>query len=417
MKTVIIRHILEYLLIFCIILEFNTPYLIFPEAKRIIQILPIILLLTLLLISNFSIKKRTNTQVFVYLIGALFPMLILREHNYFAFIMRYVLILPLLWLYLNQRKELGFSAYCSLFLKFSNVVFIIAIISLLMWFLCSILQIVPPTAYFPYEWAPNKDIIPSYWGIYFETQYVAFFGEQICRNSGIFNEAPMYNMILCTAFIIEYFIRPIQYKIRLWILAITIVTTFTTTGQFFLISIGMLYIFKKIGKQYRILLILVIPIFAYGGYIMADKILQNKVEAGGGGEASMDLRSEDIEYCLEAGMENPMLGVGLILKEGESTWNGTQLGRSNSLFAVFARGGLYSLVLYVGALLIIPYLYYRKNKDSHWFYTMLYYFLIFSITISFLKYLTFLFIAWGLSNLNLKRWQICSSKATTVMKK
>ncbi len=68
--------------------------------------------------------------------------------------------------------------------------------------------------------------------------------------------------------------------------------------------------------------------------------------------------------------EHPMLGVGLTLREGESLWHGKTLGRSNSLFAVFARGGLFVLILYIGALLLIPYLYYRKYKDPKWFYAM-----------------------------------------------
>ena len=99
-----------------------------------------------------------------------------------------------------------------------------------------------------------------------------------------------------------------------------------------------------------------------------------------------------------------MLGVGLTLREGESLWHGKTLGRSNSLFAVFARGGLFVLILYIGALLLIPYLYYRKYKDPKWLYAMFCFFLVFTVTVSFLNYLTLLFIAWGMSNINLKCW-------------
>lgn len=415
MKTNRIRLILEYLLVCCIILEFNTPYLFFQEAKRIIQIFPIFILLLLLIISNYSIKKKVNIQIFVYLVGALFPMLILREDNYPAYIMRYVLVLPLLWMYLNQRKAYGTSAYCSLFFKFSNVMVVIAGISLVMWLLCSTFQVIPVTSYFPYGWVSGMEFIPTYWGIYFETQSIIVFGERIWRNSGIFSEGPMFNMALCAAFIIEYFIRPIKSKTKLWILAITIITTLTTTGQFFLIGLVIWYGFNRIGREYRILLLFIVPIFLYFGYIAADSIWKNKMETGG--DASVDSRSEDIELCIEAGMEKPILGVGLILKEGESLWRGKTPGRNNSLFAVFARGGLYTLVLYVGALLMIPFLYYRKYKDPRWFYAMACYFLVFSITISFLRYLTFLFIAWGLSNIDLKRWYIDNNGCPMKVKK
>lgn len=402
MKTTVIRRILEYLLVFCIILEFNTPYLIFPEVKRMIQVFPIFILLGLLIISNYSITKKVNILVFIYLVGALFPMLALRDHNYPSYIIRYVLILPLLWMYLSHRKEFGSSVYNSLFLKYSNVMVIIAVASLVMWFLCSILQVVPATSFFPYEWGSSIDFIPTYWGVYFETQSIAPLGEKIWRNTGIFNEGPMYNMALCVAFIIEYFIQPFRSKTKLWILAIAIFTTFTTTGQFFLMGIGIWSVFNRMGRRYRILLLLVVPILLYFGYVVAGTLLANKKATGG--EDSMNLRTEDITWCMEAGMEHPMLGVGLTLREGESLWHGKTLGRGNSLFAVFARGGLFVLILYIGALLLIPYLYYRKYKDPKWFYAMFCFFLVFTVTVSFLNYLTLLFIAWGMSNINLKCW-------------
>ena len=402
MKTTVIRRILEYLLVFCIILEFNTPYLIFPEVKRMIQVFPIFILLGLLIISNYSITKKVNILVFIYLVGALFPMLALRDHNYPSYIIRYVLILPLLWMYLSHRKEFGSSVYNSLFLKYSNVMVIIAVASLVIWFLCSILQVVPATSFFPYEWGSSIDFIPTYWGVYFETQSIAPLGEKIWRNTGIFNEGPMYNMALCVAFIIEYFIQPFRSKTKLWILAIAIFTTFTTTGQFFLMGIGIWSVFNRMGRRYRILLLLVVPILLYFGYVVAGTLLANKKATGG--EDSMNLRTEDITWCMEAGMEHPMLGVGLTLREGESLWHGKTLGRSNSLFAVFARGGLFVLILYIGALLLIPYLYYRKYKDPKWFYAMFCFFLVFTVTVSFLNYLTLLFIAWGMSNINLKCW-------------
>ena len=402
MKTTVIRRILEYLLVFCIILEFNTPYLIFPEVKRMIQVFPIFILLGLLIISNYSITKKVNILVFIYLVGALFPMLALRDHNYPSYIIRYVLILPLLWMYLSHRKEFGSSVYNSLFLKYSNVMVIIAVASLVMWFLCSILQVVPATSFFPYEWGSSIDFIPTYWGVYFETQSIAPLGEKIWRNTGIFNEGPMYNMALCVAFIIEYFIQPFRSKTKLWILAIAIFTTFTTTGQFFLMGIGIWSVFNRMGRRYRILLLLVVPILLYFGYVVAGTLLANKKATGG--EDSMNLRTEDITWCMEAGMEHPMLGVGLTLREGEFLWHGKTLGRSNSLFAVFARGGLFVLILYIGALLLIPYLYYRKYKDPKWFYAMFCFFLVFTVTVSFLNYLTLLFIAWGMSNINLKCW-------------
>lgn len=403
MKIAVIRRILESVLVFCIILEFYTPYMVFPTIKHVIQILPILIVFCLILISGYSISKRFNIQILTYWLGALIPMLVINTHNYSSYIIRFVIFLPLIWIYLNLRKEKGIENYLSLFYRYSNIVIILSIVSLIMWILCSILQIIPPTMLIPFEWAPGTDFITTYWGIYFETQRVLLFGEWVWRNSGMFNEGPMYNMVLCIAFAIEFFMRPCKSKLKLFILTLTIITTFTTTGQFFLIGIIGWTFLRKVGYKYRTILIIIFPFFLYIGYLIGCGIMDNKKETGG--EKSMNLRSEDITYCLEAGMEHPILGLGIVQGEGEGLWRGKQIGRSNSIFAIFARGGVYVLTLYMGVLLLIPYLYYKKNKDTKWLFTMLCFFFIFTITSSYLKYLTFLFMAWGLSNINLKRWK------------
>lgn len=403
MKIVFFRKILEYLLVFDIILEFYTPYRIFPIVNHVILILPILILLFLILISRYSILKKFNIYILLYLGSALVPMLVINEHNYLSYILRFILILPLLWIYLSLRKETGLENYISIFLRYSNTIVVIACVSLIMWILCSILKIIPPTGMMPFEWSQKTYSIPTYWGIYFETQSVFIFGQWIFRNTGIFNEGPMYNMVLCMAFTIELFIRHKKSKFRLWILSITIITTFTTTGQLFLIGIICWKILRKISSKYRVLLMVTLPIVLCVGYIFTSEIIENKIETGG--EESIDLRTEDIEYCIEAGLEHPILGVGMTLGEGEGLWKGKQLGRSNSIFAIFARGGLYTLTLYIGVLLIIPCLYYLKFKNTKWLLTMLCFFFVFSITSSYLKYLTFLFMAWGLSNIDLKRWK------------
>ena len=398
--TTAIRRILEYAVVFCIILEFNTAYLIFPVVKRMIQIFPAIILVCLILMSNYSIRKKVNGWLFVYWVGSLIPMFVINEHGYISYILHYVIILPLLWIYLSLRKEIGYKSYLSLFFCFSNMMVILACISLAMWLSCSILQIFPPTGLFPYEWAPNANFIPTYWGIYFETQSVAPLGEWVHRNSGIFNEGPMHNMPLCVAFCIEYFLRPVRSKVRLSILTITILTTLTTTGQLFLLLILGLHLYKTFRGKLRAAIIILAPLLLFGGYMAATTLVENKKETGG--EGSVDTRTKDITYCIEAGIKHPVLGVGF---GGKKKWKDLDnMGGSNSLFTIFAKGGIYVLVLYFGTLIFIPYMYYKKNKDTDFLFAMLGFFFLFTITVSFMKYLTLLFIAWGLSNIGLRKW-------------
>lgn len=399
-----LRIILEYLLIFCIIIEFYTPYTVLSSILRTIQFLPIFILLILIFISRYSINHKENLYILIYLIGAVFPLLSLPSSAYQGFILRYILLLPLLWMYIMLRKRFNYHAYLSIFLKYSNTVTFIAFISTIMWLLCSVLQIIPPTAIIPFEWG-DRTTVSTYLGIYFETQSTSVFGLPSWRNSGIFNEAPMYNMILCAALSIEAFIRPKTSKIRIWILILTILTTQTTTGQLFLILIAGWYIYKKINKRHRILLTILAPLLLIGGYFITNSIIDNKIKEGG--DTSVNDRTEDIMICLEVGMEHPCFGIGLVTsKDNKLLWQGKDFGFSNSLFAVFARGGLYGLTLYVAALILIPYCFYMKYKDYRWFFTMFCFFIVFSFTNSYAKYLTFLFLAWGLSNINLKKGKI-----------
>lgn len=399
-----LQIILEYLVILCIIIEFYTPYTVSTLILRVTQFLPIFILLILISISRYSIKYKENLYILIYLIGAVFPLLTLPRDAYQGFILRYILVLPLLWMYIMLRKRISQHAYLSIFLKYSNTVTVIAFISIIMWLLCSVLQLIPPTAIIPFEWG-DRTTVSTYLGIYFETQSTSLFGLPSWRNSGIFNEAPMYNMILCTAFAIEFFIRPQASKIRIWILLLTILTTLTTTGQLYLILIAGWYIYKKVNKRHRILIAILAPLLLIGGYLITNSIIENKIKTGG--ETSVNDRSEDIMICLEVGMEHPCFGIGLVTSKGSNLlWHGKEFGFSNSLFAIFARGGLYALILYIVALVFIPYCYYKKYRDYRWLFTMLCFFLVFSFTNSYAKYLTFLFLAWGLSNINLKKGKI-----------
>lgn len=146
-----------------------------------------------------------------------------------------------------------------------------------------------------------------------------------------------------------------------------------------------------------------IPLFFIGLLLIVSTMLDYKNEMGG--ENSVNERARDIEYCIEAGMENPIFGIGIVQKGDVTTWRGYSLGTSNSLFGVFASGGLYMLALYLGVLVMIPLLYCKIHGQSNWLMVMLCFFGLFVITNCFLKYLTLMFMAWGLSRIDLIcRW-------------
>jgi hypothetical protein len=305
------------------------------------------------------------------------------------------MVLPTYLLYLSSLKRNGFNSVSSVLLKYSNIVFILAAISLIYWFLGSNLEIIAPTMYVPNTWKGSGiQMIPTYHFLYFETQEASFMGYETVRNSGIFNEGPMYNMVLCVALSIELFLRPIKLFKRIILLGITIATTFTTTGIIFLGLTVVWIVFHFFSEKARALLIIIIPVLVVGMMTFSNAVLEDKQTSSG--ESSVSSRMYDITTCIDIGMENPLLGQGLFTKKLSEADGGTY-GYSNSLFTMFADGGFYTVFLYIAALVLIPLRDYLNNREVLWPLMMFAYFLLFTFTISHYQLLTLLFVAFGLT--------------------
>jgi hypothetical protein len=245
----------------------------------------------------------------------------------------------------------------------------------------------------PNSWkGDGVSLIPAYHFIYFETQEASFMGYETVRNSGIFNEGPMYNMILCVALSMELFLRHRKSLWRIIILALTIVTTFTTTGFFFLTFAGAWIVFKFFSQKGRILLLAIMPLLVMGVMNFSESLMEDKESSSG--EGSVRSRTTDILTCIEIGMENPFIGQGLFTKKAAEAEGGTY-GYSNSLFTLFADGGVYTVFLYVAALILIPLRYYLSDRRELWPLMMFSYFLVFVVTISHFQFLSLLFVAFG----------------------
>lgn len=382
---------LEYILFFLVIIEFNTAYLVYEQLSKFLFYGTSFICLLLLLYRKRTIKLEGI--LVIYFLGSFLPLFNVFPGAEKQYIKLYWVILPLFLLYFLSLNRVGFDRITSFLIKYSNIVTILALISLVYWVLGSNIEVIQPTMYVPNTWAGDGvRLIPTYHFVYFETQQTSFMGYETFRNSGIFNEGPMYNMILCTALAMELFLRPRKSLWRIIILAITIVTTFTTTGFLFLILAGAWIVFKFFSQKGRILLLAILPLLAIGVMNFSESIIDDKESSSG--ESSVRARTTDILTCIEIGLENPILGQGLFTKKAEEHEGGSY-GFSNSLFTVFADGGFYTVFLYVAALVLIPL---REMKRFHyvtWPLMMISYFIVFIITISHFKYLTLLLVAFG----------------------
>lgn len=384
--------VLEYLLMFFFIIEFNTPYTYFPIIAITVKYLCVFLLFLLTFI-RFG-KFKIEPMVVYVLIGALIPLLNVADYSFKRYFWLYIVIFPLSLSYMIPLIHEDQENAKKMFLRFSNIVFVLALISLVFWYWGSMRGDIPYTTLIPNDWGEDR-FIPTYYGVYFETQSVADSQtySSVARNSGIFNEAPMHNMILCTALAVECFLRDKISKIRIVVLIATILTTISSTGFFFLTALSVVNVYVR-ANQYRNALLTLTPVIIGVGLFVSSAIMENKKDTG---ESSLNSRIEDIEKCIMIGMENPILGIEIMHKADEFGSNKVNFGYSNSTFTTFAHGGLYLLLLYIAPLFIVPIISLRRQLDWRWSLMMFFYFLLFTFTVSHYKYLTMLFVAYGIA--------------------
>lgn len=389
----ILVNVLEYLVMFFVILDFNTAYKEYEPLDSYLVYASVGITMMLLVLRSNSFK--IEGILVIYYIGSLLPLLNVFPGTEKQYIKLFWGLLPVFILYLSSLGRIGFNQIVCFLLKYSNIMVLLALVSLVYWIFGSNLEIIQPTMYIPNSWKGNGvDLIPTYHLLYFETQETSFMGYDIVRNSGIFNEGPMHNMALCTALSMELFLRPIKSVWRIVILSVTILTTFTTTGILFLGLMAAWVIFKFFSHRGRILLIAILPVLAIVMMIFSNLVIEDKESSKG--EESVKVRVLDIETCIEIGLENPILGQGLFTQKlGEN--QGGFYGFSNSLFTLFADGGFYTVFLYIAALVLIPLRYYSLNRKESWPLMMFSFFLVFVVTISHFRQLTLLLVAFGCS--------------------
>ena len=386
--------ILEYALFVLVILEFNTAYLEYEPLQKYLFYGTAFLCFLLLLYRKRPIKL--DGILIIYFLGSFLPFLNVYPGTEKQYIKLYWVILPMFMLYFLSLRRVGFDRITSFLLKYSNIGTILALISLVYWVFGSTLEVIQPTLYVPNSWrGDGVRLIPTYHFLYFETQESSFMGYETVRNSGIFNEGPMYNMILCVALSMELFLRTRKSVWRIIVLIITIFTTFTTTGFLFLGVAIAWVVFVFFSQKARVFIIASLPLLIIGMMNFSNAIVEDK-EDSSSGASSVDARTTDILTCIDIGLANPVLGQGLFTKKATESEGGTY-GFSNSLFTIFADGGLYTVFLYFAALVLIPLRYFSRKHMIFWPLLMFSFFIIFAFTASPFKVLTLLFVAFGLT--------------------
>lgn len=355
--------IIEYTFILLTIIQNNSVYYIYGNNAQIINCFWLILLSILTFRSIIRIyKKRVNVLPLVKLL-ILFTLLqssmLMIEFIFNPFFdkVHYIIVFfvaPLMLLIYFFYQFFLMGDYVHFFLKFRNIVIIIAVMSLFFWIL-SLLG-VPTNSSTIVNWGVNSNI-NGYWNLHYIAQgNISFLGFSLIRNTGIFVEAPMFSYVLCVALQIELFINPKLNKINCLILLVTIFST-TSTGGMIVSLISLFYyivLSKKVGIDYFRALICILAFLAV--IIVIYYLLTNKYNSDW--SSSYNIRMDDYKAGIESWKQHIIFGNGIgnydsIVKfmnpqrlYASQYINGIT-GFSNGITMVLAYGGIALLMFYL----------------------------------------------------------------------
>lgn len=261
-----------------------------------------------------------------------------------------VFIIFFMYLYqVNRNNDL------EKFIKvFTNIVTVIAILSLFFWLFGSVLNVLPGRVMLEYNWANRTYTTYTYYGLYFENPIQSeqiLFGKRSIRNSGVYAEVPGFAEILLYALTIELLTKQ-KTKWRFLVLFTALLSTSSTKGLLTFVIISVVnYIMKREYKQkiYRVIKLLISIFLIVSGVFACIYILQDKSQTG-----SFGVRMDDIRAAIIAWKNSPFFGVGYNNMQEIAKYfqvSRSSDGLSMGLTALLAQGGLYLIGLYVIAMI------------------------------------------------------------------
>lgn len=339
-----IINILEYVLVFLIILDCNSVWqntLGSDKFKILIIATTIILLIFLIAHIGINIKYMARYIVtimilFVYLgifyISSVSSDMFKLYFSEFYVFFPAILLCIIIYSKINERFRL--------FYKISDVTIVLSIISLILWLLCSIFKIVPFNDSIMINWG-GYHAIKGFYNIYYQTQSATIFGYEIIRNTGIFTEGPMYSLCLSISLLIEFFLRSKINKKRILILILAMISTISTAGYIVILLciLGKFITDKSQTNKYiKVIKVLLIIIMAFLIIFAGIRLFKEKMNTH-----SYNVRVN--RYILELSIwkSNKLFGNG---------FGNNESGSSNSIGVILADGGIWLITLYIIAFLI-----------------------------------------------------------------
>lgn len=315
----------------------------------------IIVLCFIHIVWNGILSTEQNTIIRLAVI-----ILFLSTYEFFSdsktgpFVVTYIGLIIVFYIYVNSLYSN--NQLKRFFKSYSDIILIIAVVSLIFWGAGSVMGIIPGKNEL-YFWAEKIQTTYSWYGLYYENP-VQNIGHPIARNLGIFTESPAYSGQLLYALLIDYGIlatsteeKKRKYIYRIAVYIITLCTTLSTKGLigvmiFLFLVFGLRKSKTKAGLSFKIctgvLLLMTVAVASY--WLVLQKL----------GTGSGSLRMDDIYATIQAWKKNTLFGVGYgngeeILKYSQIVRNSS--GLSMGINVLLATGGLWLSAFYIAGLL------------------------------------------------------------------
>lgn len=355
----------EYLVVLLIILECRSVY---TQAVEINFHIPgmaaaaLLLLLALKMSGRWMRRPLLQRWAVLFLLVSVILLTLavvsVPQARVVDFVLRFLVVLPALVLLFCLDREEGREL--ALLAKVSDVMAVLAVLSLVFWVLASQLQFVAPTGEWNSQWL-TQSFYTCYFGVYFECHTIIFLGYSGFRNTGIFCEPSMYSLCLAVALIYELFLRETPKlsdgrvkigagkllvrrhqefrRLKILLFSVTIVTTFSTSG---IVLLTLLLLLKYAGLRPKNLWLRMLKLLSFGAVLSVAALLVYAVFQIRIPAAAWNVVVSAYTEGLRLWETAPLFGTGY----AGSTQAATLL-KSNSFFAILAEGGLALFAVYL----------------------------------------------------------------------
>lgn len=341
-------NILEYLIWIFIILDFNTVFMYNGDSHYYTWIISLLIVITLCIRRKLQMQKYIFIYIFAYMVYMI-VWNILASKLYFSaeFVERFLIFMPLIWLYIYNLKDLN-----PFLKKFSDIVVLLAIASLIFWSLGTIMNVLDTPYFSKMYWGYSNNsyaLVKNYFNLYFETsQNYMFFGINSARNDGIFCEGPMYATVLILALAYEIFYKKKLDLKRIILFTITIITTISLTGWILMLF---MYIYKYITKKENtssktMVKFIIGSVFVCVGLYIVYFVFEMKSSTD-----SFLIRLDDYMAGFNSWKTSVIWGHGYgnntATESLMSAFRSNNTGVSNSITIVLSQGGIMWMLFYI----------------------------------------------------------------------